>query len=219
MSWRFQPQRRSSAGWRVSKPIVTKWHSNAAAHRAIPATPSPGEPKPHRARRICRRIGLPVDLDRCVRPQPTRSVIFATHRPATHSTACRRTKSTAPFRKYTEFMEMCMKRRTESPRLYLASSVTEKTLVANLEERLHSILATLEECRTVLIDSADPVTAQLVSVAILQLRMNLHQIADSDLQALCEAITPDGEPAEESDDRKSQQGQRRRRSAVLKLVK
>ena len=84
-----------------------------------------------------------------------------------------------------------MKRRTESPRLYLASSVTEKTLVANLEERLHSILATLEGCRTVLIDSADPVTAQLVSVAILQLRMNLNRIADSDLKALCDVMTPD----------------------------
>ena len=109
-----------------------------------------------------------------------------------------------------------MKRRTESPRLYLASSITEKTLVANLEERLHSTLATLEGCRTVLIDSADPETAQLVSVAILQLRMKLNQVADSELKALCDAMVPDDGTAEGSQDPKSQD---QRRRALLKLVK
>src|SRR4030088_324374 len=100
-----------------------------------------------------------------------RSHTYATHRPVTRSTTCRPPKSTAPFRKYPEYMQKCSKRPTGSNRLYLASSVTEKTLVANSEERLHSILATLEECRAALVVSANRETAQLVSVAILELRM------------------------------------------------
>src|SRR5216683_3904824 len=143
----------------------------------------------------------------------TRSLICATHRPVTRSTRCRRTRSTAPSPRYREFMERCMKRQTGSPRLYLASSVTEKTLVANSEERLNSILATLEECRAALIDSSDRETALLVSVAILELRMKLNRIADSELKALCDAMLPDDGP-ERSEDPASPQGQRRR--ALLK---
>jgi hypothetical protein len=102
-----------------------------------------------------------------------------------------------------------MKRPTGSPQLHLASSVTEKTLVANSEERLRSALATLEECRVFLIDGGNRETAQLISVAILELRMKLNRIADSELKALCDAM---------SRDLKSQ-GQRRHASAPLKLVK
>jgi hypothetical protein len=90
--------------------------------------------------------------------------------------------------------------------------------VANSEQRLHSIVATLEQCRAVLIDSSDQETAQLVSVAILQLRMKLNRIADSELKALCDAMIPDDEPAEETRPPKSLQGQRRRPAAALKLV-
>jgi hypothetical protein len=85
--------------------------------------------------------------------------------------------------------------------------------VANSEQRLQSILATLEECRTALAANTHRETAQLVSVAILQLRMKLNRIADSELKALCDAMSPDDGPPERS------QGQRRRSSAVLKLVK
>ena len=67
-----------------------------------------------------------------------------------------------------------MKRPTGSPGFYLASSVTEKTLVANSEERLHTILATLEECQAALVASGNRETAQLVSVAILELRIKLN---------------------------------------------
>lgn len=105
---------------------------------------------------------------------------------------------------------------TGSPRLYLASSGTEQTLVANSEARLHSILATLEECRAALIDSSDRETAQLVSVAILQLRMKLNRIEDSDLKALCDAMLPDDMSVERSQELKASQGQRRR--PILKLV-
>src|SRR6266849_7038570 len=116
----------------------------------------------------------------------TRSLIFATRRPITHSMMGRRKKSTAPFRKYPAFMERFMKRPNGPLRLYLASSVSEETLVANSEERLHAVLATLEECRAVLAGGANRETVQLLSVAILQLRMKLNEITDSELKALCD---------------------------------
>jgi len=100
---------------------------------------------------------------------------------------------------------------------YLANAVTEQALVANSEARLHSILATLEECRAALIDSSNRETAQLVSVAILELRMKLNRIADSDLKALCDAMLPDEAPADRSQQAKPQHTQRRR--PLLKLVK
>jgi hypothetical protein len=85
--------------------------------------------------------------------------------------------------------------------------------MANLEQKLHSTLATLEECREVLAANASRETAHLVSVAILQLRMKLNRVADSELKALCDAMAPDpglaGPP----------QGRPRRAQAVLKLVK
>ncbi len=89
--------------------------------------------------------------------------------------------------------------------------------MANSEERLNSILATLEECRAALLDSSDRETALLVSVAILELRMKLNRIADSELKALCDAMLPDEAPAESSQQAKSPQAQRRR--PLLKLVK
>ena len=69
-----------------------------------------------------------------------------------------------------------MKRPTGSPPLYLASSVTEKTLVANSEERLQSILATLDQCRAALAKESRPETAKLVALAILDLRIHLSKI-------------------------------------------
>jgi len=41
---------------------------------------------------------------------------------------------------------------------------------------------------------------QLLSVAILQLRMKLNQVADSELKALCDAMVPDDGTAEGSED-------------------
>lgn len=89
--------------------------------------------------------------------------------------------------------------------------------MASSEERLHSVLAALEQCRAVLTDSADRETAQLLSVAILQLRMKLNQVSDLDLRALCDAMVPDDDPADATEDPKSPQNERRR--ASLKLVK
>src|SRR5260370_17488199 len=101
-----------------------------------------------------------------------RSLICATRRPVTPSTTCRPTKSTAQFRRSPEFMEKYLKRTTGSNRLYLASSVMEKTPVANSEERLHSILATLEECRAALVACANREPPQLYSLPIPHLPTN-----------------------------------------------
>ena len=86
-------------------------------------------------------------------------------------------------------------------------------LVANTEQRLHSVLATLEECRTVLHDGNARETALLVSMAILQLRMKLNRIAESELKALCDAMTS---PAEKP--RRPGSQEKKSLSALLKLV-
>ncbi len=52
-----------------------------------------------------------------------------------------------------------MKPPSGPPELHLTSSVTDKILLANSEERLRSVLATLEECRVFLIDGGNRETA------------------------------------------------------------
>jgi hypothetical protein len=72
---------------------------------------------------------------------------------------------------------------------YLASSATEKTPVVDQDKRLRSVITSLEECHVALADGVNRDAAQLLAMAILQLRMRLHQIADSELKALCDAMT------------------------------
>jgi hypothetical protein len=86
--------------------------------------------------------------------------------------------------------------------------------VAHSEERLLSLLATLEECRAFLADKASPETGRLLSLAILELRMELHQVSDSELKALCELMVLDDLPAQESEI-----GQGQRLPPYLKLIK
>jgi malonyl CoA-acyl carrier protein transacylase len=62
-------------------------------------------------------------------------------------------------------------------------------------------------------------TAQLVSVAILELRIKLNRIDDSELKALCDAMVRDAEPPEKPPHPKSHEGQRGRSPVSLKLVK
>jgi hypothetical protein len=83
-----------------------------------------------------------------------------------------------------------------------------KTTVADSDERLNAVVTTLEECRTVLIETGSRETALLVSVAILELRMKLNQVTESELKALCDAMLA-GEASAASPPRR----------AVLKLVK
>jgi hypothetical protein len=82
---------------------------------------------------------------------------------------------------------------------------------------LHSVLATLEECRTALVENRDRDTALLVSVAILELRMKLNRVADSELKALCDAMVPDEVAVERPQEPRMPQGPRR--PPLLKLVK
>ncbi|MDP1585334.1 MAG: hypothetical protein Q8M18_18095 [Bradyrhizobium sp.] len=90
--------------------------------------------------------------------------------------------------------------------------------MANSEERLQSILATLDQCRAALVKEARLETAKLVSLAVLDLRIELSKIPDSDFKALCDAMTPpERGPSERSNDPNSPRGPRKR--AVLKLVK
>ena len=101
--------------------------------------------------------------------------------------------------------------------LHLASSVSNETLAANLEARLRTTLATLERCQASLANDAEHDTADLLSVAILQLRMKLKGVSDSELKLLCEVQA--AQEAQASRSRKVPRGRRRRGRPVLKLVK
>jgi hypothetical protein len=60
--------------------------------------------------------------------------------------------------------------------------------VANSDEQLLSVLASLEQSRVELRANGKDDTAHLVAVAILDLRMKLGRVADSELKALCDEI-------------------------------
>jgi len=91
--------------------------------------------------------------------------------------------------------------------------------VAYFEENLRAVLATLEECQTSLVKNGDRDTAQLVSVAILELRIKLNRIDDSELKALCDAMVRDVEAASKPVQPKPQESPRPRPPVSLKLVK
>jgi hypothetical protein len=78
------------------------------------------------------------------------------------------------------------------------------------------VLAALEKCRISLLADADAETARLVSLAILQLRMKLNRMGDTELRALCDAMTHVG--AVESPQRPPQGGHGPF-GAALKLIK
>jgi hypothetical protein len=94
-----------------------------------------------------------------------------------------------------------------------------KPLVTDSEEGLHAVLATLEECQAALVLGGDRDTAQLVSVAILELRIKLNRIEDSELKALCDAVLRDVEGSEPPHDARSHEGRHGRFPVLLKLVK
>ena len=75
-------------------------------------------------------------------------------------------------------------------------------------KRRRTVLATLEQCRAALRQAREDDTAQLLSVAILDLRMKLNHIGDAELRALCdEILLPDAQAREG------------RRRPLLRLVK
>ena len=91
--------------------------------------------------------------------------------------------------------------------------------MAYFEENLRAVLATLEECQASLILNGDRDTAQLVSVAILELRIKLNRIEDSELKALCDAMLREVEATSKPAQPKPQEGLRPRSTVSLKLVK
>lgn len=82
-----------------------------------------------------------------------------------------------------------------APKHFSTAELTERTPVFHSDEQLHSVLETLEECRKVLSENNGRETAELLSVAILDLRMRLKGIAHCELRALCDEMlrgTADG---------------------------
>jgi signal transduction histidine kinase len=74
-------------------------------------------------------------------------------------------------------------------------------LVSDSEAHLSSIIATLEESRVALIECANAEAAQILAVAILQLRMRLHRIAAPELKDLCQAVlVQEAERSKKSED-------------------
>lgn len=86
--------------------------------------------------------------------------------------------------------------------------------LAHSEERLLSLLATLEECRAVLAGKASAETGRLLSLAILELKMELNQVSDPELKALCDLMVTEDSAAQGKD-----AGLGQRLPHYLKLIK
>ena len=85
--------------------------------------------------------------------------------------------------------------------------------MAYSDQQLHAVLDSLEECRALLAECENHETADLVSIAILDLRMKLNRIASAELKALCDEILR-AAPAERPG-RETAQGQQ----PLLRVVK
>ena len=72
--------------------------------------------------------------------------------------------------------------------MQVTNSDNRLRLVSDSEAHLRSIIATLEENRAALVESSNLEAAQILAVAILQLRMRLHGIDGSELKAFCRAV-------------------------------
>jgi hypothetical protein len=68
----------------------------------------------------------------------------------------------------------------------------QRAQVVTSDERLLSILETLEECRAELLAGGHRDSAHLVSLAILDVKMQLHGIDDAELRALCDEMLAAG---------------------------
>jgi signal transduction histidine kinase len=80
----------------------------------------------------------------------------------------------------------------------VANSNNRLRLVSDSDARLRSIIAALEESRTELAEGVNPEAAQILAVAILQLRIRLHRIADCELNAFCHAVVQETERSKKS---------------------
>jgi len=113
---------------------------------------------------------------------------------------------------------MGMKTPAGSPSAQLVSTMPAEVLAANLQARLRTTLATLERCQASLANDAEHETADLLSVAILQLRMKLKGVTDSELKLLCEMQAAE-EQARTARNPGATSRRRRRGRPVLELVK
>lgn len=93
----------------------------------------------------------------------------------------------------------------------------ERASVANSEEQLLGVLARLDECRVTLVAAGNGESAQLVALAILDIRMRLNRIGDGELQALCDEMLPDGGGLDRARESKPQVAERPR--PLLRVVK
>jgi signal transduction histidine kinase len=80
----------------------------------------------------------------------------------------------------------------------VANSNNRLRLVSDSDARLRSTIAVLEDSRAELAESANSEAAQILAVAILQLRVRLHRIADSELNAFCQAVVQETERSRKS---------------------
>lgn len=111
-----------------------------------------------------------------------------------------------------------MKQSDGTPRIHLASSTPVEMLAANLQARSRATLATLERCQASLANDAEHETADLLSVAILQLRMKLRGVTHTELKLLCDVQAAE-QQVQAARDPKAARKRRRRGRPVLKLVK
>jgi hypothetical protein len=72
--------------------------------------------------------------------------------------------------------------------MQVTNSDNRLRLVSDSEAHLSSIIATIEENRAALVESSNLEAAQILAIAILQLRMRLHGIDGSELKDFCQAM-------------------------------
>jgi hypothetical protein len=70
----------------------------------------------------------------------------------------------------------------------VANSNNRLRLISDSDAHLRSVIANLEESRAALVESTNLESAQILAMALLQLRMRLHRVADSELKVLCQAV-------------------------------
>ena len=92
----------------------------------------------------------------------------------------------------------------------------KRALLVTSDQRLASVLEKLEECRATLVAGGNRDSADLVSIAILDVRMRLHRIGDAELRALCDEMLADHGPSRLRDSRLASS---RKRRPLLRLVK
>src|SRR4051812_30313019 len=92
--------------------------------------------------------------------------------------------------------EIRMKQPDGSNHLCREGAPIEKGCPAGSHGTLRAVLATMEGCRATLAVSAEHETADLLLMAILQLRMRLEGVSEAELKLLCESIAAEHLPTE-----------------------